>query len=74
MPQMSKYLGCLERWNDIDVGILQRTKIRKVLKLLLKLDFIPQDEEFRFRARANALLDKWKKLGGYTPASIGGSA
>ena len=74
MPQMSDYLGRLESWNDIDVGILQRTKIRKVLERVLELEIIPQEEEFRFRARANALLDKWKKLKGYTSASIGGSA
>ena len=62
MAEMSRCLTHLEHWN-INLGIVQRTKIRKVLKEVLKLDYIPAEEEFQIRAKANALLKKWNQLG-----------
>ncbi|CAZ82361.1 unnamed protein product [Tuber melanosporum] len=62
MPAMDKYFGVLEGHIDIDGDSIRTTKINKVLKAIVKLDFIPKDDEYRFRKRALALLEKWDKI------------
>jgi len=62
MKEMSKFFGKLESYADLEVSILRATKIRKVLKAILKLNFIPKEEVFKFKPRSQTLLDKWNKL------------
>lgn len=62
MKMMSDYLTKLEGFPDMDVEIIRATKINKVLKAMLKLDNIPKEEEFDFKSRSQALLDKWNQL------------
>lgn len=62
MKMMSDYLTKLEGFPDLDVEIIRATKINKVLKAMLKLDNIPKEEEFDFKSRSQALLDKWNQL------------
>ncbi|CUS10212.1 unnamed protein product [Tuber aestivum] len=62
MPAMDKYFGVLEGHTDIDGDSIRTTKINKVLKAIVKLDFIPKDNEYRFRKRALTLLEKWDRI------------
>ncbi|TVY81825.1 PWWP domain-containing protein [Lachnellula suecica] len=62
MKQMSEFVTKLEGYADLEVSIIRATKINKVLKAILKLNTIPKEEEFQFKPRSTALLDKWNKL------------
>ncbi|KAK4192709.1 hypothetical protein QBC35DRAFT_200197 [Podospora australis] len=62
MEMMSDYITKLEQFPDLEVSIIRVTKINKVLKAILKLEKIPKESEYRFRARSQVLLDKWNKL------------
>ena len=47
----------------------QFSKIGKVMRLVAALapEAVPRDDEFRFRARAQAMLGRWLALLTYTP-------
>lgn len=62
MKSMSEYVSKLEGYADLEVSIIRTTKINKVLKAILKLSAIPKEEEYKFKPRSQALLDKWNKL------------
>ncbi|KAK0754177.1 hypothetical protein B0T18DRAFT_32121 [Schizothecium vesticola] len=62
MKAMSDFVSTLESFSDLAVSIIRATKINKVLKAILKLDNIPKEDQFQFKARSQALLDKWNKL------------
>lgn len=62
MLAMSEYLTKLEGFPDLEVGIIRKTKINKVLKAILKLDSIPRENEFKFKPRSQTMLEKWTKL------------
>jgi hypothetical protein len=62
MKLMSDYITKLEGFPDLEVSIIRTTKINKVLKAILKLENIPKEDEFKFKPRSQALLDKWNKL------------
>jgi len=62
MASMSDFVTKLEDYADLEVSIIRATKINKVLKAILKLGSIPKEEEYNFKTRSQALLDKWNKL------------
>ncbi|KAL7824220.1 hypothetical protein V8C26DRAFT_385315 [Trichoderma gracile] len=63
MKSMSSFIDVLEKnYDDLEVSIIKSTKINKVFKAILKLDSIPKEDEFHFKKRSQALLDKWNKL------------
>lgn len=62
MKGMSDFITMLENFVDLEGSIIRGTKINKVLKAILKLNSIPREEEFHFKDRSQALLDKWNKL------------
>jgi hypothetical protein len=62
MASMSDFVTKLEDYADLEVSIIRATKINKVLKAILKLGAIPKEEEYNFKTRSQALLDKWNKL------------
>ncbi|RHZ72627.1 hypothetical protein CDV55_107711 [Aspergillus turcosus] len=63
MTTMSSYFTRLEKVaDDLEVSIIRATKINKVLKMIVKLNSIPRDEEFQFRRRAINILSKWKNV------------
>lgn len=62
MKQMSEFVTKLEGYADLEVSIIRGTKINKVLKAILKLPTIPKEDEFQFKSRSTALLEKWNKL------------
>ena len=59
---MSDFLKELESYPDLEGSIIRTTKIHKVLKAMMKLTSIPLDEEYHFRDRAHALLQKWNEI------------
>ncbi|KAI5460297.1 hypothetical protein BGZ63DRAFT_424812 [Mariannaea sp. PMI_226] len=59
MKSMSEYMTKLESYDDLDVDTIKTTKINKVLRAILKLESIPKEEDFGFKARSQALLEKW---------------
>lgn len=63
MTTMSGYFTKLEKLaDDLEVSIIRATKINKVLKMIVKLNSIPRDEEFQFRRRAINILSMWKNV------------
>ncbi|KAL7936831.1 hypothetical protein V8C35DRAFT_277346 [Trichoderma chlorosporum] len=72
MESMSSFINILEKFEDLEVSIIRGTKINKVFKAILKLDSIPREEDFKFKKRSQALLDKWNKLLASEPASANG--
>ena len=62
MTSMANCLSKLENYDEIEISIIRQTKINKVLKMIVKLNFVPRDEELQFRQRAMNILSKWKSL------------
>lgn len=62
MASMASYFDKLEKHSDLEVSIIRSTKINKVLKMIVKLNSIPRDEEFNFRHRAMNILSNWKNI------------
>lgn len=62
MATMGTYFEKLEKHADLEVSIIRSTKINKVLKMIVKLNSIPRDEEFKFRERAINILSNWKNV------------
>ncbi|KAJ6132730.1 hypothetical protein N7471_007945 [Penicillium samsonianum] len=62
MASMASYFDKLEKHSDLEVSIIRSTKINKVLKMIVKLNSIPRDEEFNFRHRAMNILSSWKNI------------
>lgn len=61
MKSMSEFLGELETYPDLDASIIRSTKINKVLKGMVKITSIPQDEVHHFKDRSLELLKKWNE-------------
>ncbi|PBP27365.1 hypothetical protein BUE80_DR001543 [Diplocarpon rosae] len=62
MKQMGEFISKLEGYVDLEVSIIRATKINKVLKAILKLATLPNNDEFRIKIRSQGLLDEWNKL------------
>ncbi|CAG8113567.1 unnamed protein product [Penicillium salamii] len=62
MASMATYFDKLEKHADLEVSIIRSTKINKVLKMIVKLNTIPRDEEFNIRSRAMNILSSWKNV------------
>jgi hypothetical protein len=58
MQSMSQYLAKLEGHPNFDPLFIRTTKINKVMKAILKLSSIPREDEFNFKSRSQALLDR----------------
>ncbi|KAJ6454393.1 hypothetical protein C8R45DRAFT_1037974 [Mycena sanguinolenta] len=61
MPAVDALFKTVEGYRDMNVEYLTFSKISKVMRHIHRLDEIkvPRDDEFQFRKRANALIDKW---------------
>ncbi|PBP26847.1 PWWP domain-containing protein [Diplocarpon rosae] len=62
MKQMGEFISKLEGYVDLEVSIIRATKINKVLKAILKLATLPNNDEFKIKTRSQGLLDEWNKL------------
>ncbi|KAF2622706.1 hypothetical protein BU25DRAFT_462576 [Macroventuria anomochaeta] len=71
MANMADYLKQLEAHEDLEAEVIKRTKVHKVLKAIIKLDNIPQEERHNFKQRSTELLNKW---GGALASADGESA
>ena len=71
---MSDYLSELETHHDLEGAIIRATKIHKVLKAMMKLPSIPLDEEYKFKDRSHALLQKWNEILGGEAGAAGTAA
>lgn len=59
LPQLSSHIKTLEVNPDLEISIIRKFKVNKVLKQLLKIEDIPSDSFHRFRERAEKLLIRW---------------
>ncbi|RDB16277.1 PWWP domain-containing protein2 [Hypsizygus marmoreus] len=64
MPTLDALFSTVESYDKISVQYLQFSKIGKVMRhiTLLTDDKIPRDDEFHFRDRAKALVDRWHQV------------
>ncbi|KAL8967845.1 MAG: hypothetical protein Q9183_002739 [Haloplaca sp. 2 TL-2023] len=62
MAGMSDFLAELETYTDLEGSIIRTTKINKVLKAMIKLPSIPQNEIYQFKERCLKLLGKWNEI------------
>ncbi|KAG5640837.1 hypothetical protein DXG03_006877 [Asterophora parasitica] len=62
MPNLDALFTTVESYDSMTVAHLQFSKIGKVMRhiTLLKPDRLPRDAEFRFRDRAQALVERWQ--------------
>ncbi|KDR67039.1 hypothetical protein GALMADRAFT_216707 [Galerina marginata CBS 339.88] len=85
MPEIDQLFTTVEVYNDMTIEQLQFSKIGKVMRHIAALSddkVPPRDEEFKFRARAKALVDKWHQIlnankaanGSPTTSVVGGQA
>lgn len=59
MEGMSGYLRDLEAHGDLEAEVIKKTKVHKVLKAIIKLNSIPQEDVHKFKQRSSDLLTKW---------------
>ncbi|KAI4280870.1 MAG: hypothetical protein L6R38_004090 [Xanthoria sp. 2 TBL-2021] len=71
MKQMSDYLAELETYLDLEPSIIRSTKINKVLKAMIKIPSIPQDEIHQFKDRSLKILAEWNKTLSNEPGNDG---
>ncbi|KAG8214098.1 hypothetical protein J3R82DRAFT_10856 [Butyriboletus roseoflavus] len=76
MPALDQLFTTVEHYEHPNlINFLSFSKIGKVMRHIAALtpDKVPRDEEFKFRARAKALVDKWHAiLGANKPSENGG--
>ncbi|KAA8908162.1 hypothetical protein TRICI_004816 [Trichomonascus ciferrii] len=71
LPQLSAHIKTLEVNPDLEISIIRKFKVNKVLKQLLKIDDIPADGFHRFRERAEKLLIRWSTVKETGESSLG---
>ncbi|KAF9547332.1 hypothetical protein CPC08DRAFT_715826 [Agrocybe pediades] len=65
MPELDELFTTVERYEEMTIEQLQFSKIGKVMRHIASLadDKVPpRDDEFKFRARAKGLVDKWHQI------------
>lgn len=62
LPEISKFISKLESFGDLDASIILSTKIHKVCKAILKLESIPGDDTYGFKARSAVLYENYNKI------------
>ncbi|KAK6977110.1 hypothetical protein R3P38DRAFT_3237708 [Favolaschia claudopus] len=63
MPQMDTLFTTIEESRDITLNVMAYSKMDKIMRHIhgrLKPENIPLDSNFRFHARAGALVEKWQ--------------
>ena len=61
MPTCDELFKLLENYNEMTIVHLSQSKIGKVMRHIQNKENIPRDEEFKFRDRARALVEKWQQ-------------
>ncbi|KAF7360837.1 PWWP domain-containing protein [Mycena sanguinolenta] len=72
MPAVDTLFKWLEEYGDMKAEYLKFSKIGKVMRHIHRLDGskVPRDDEFHFRERAKALVDKWDQILNSNSATI----
>lgn len=65
---MADYILQLEQQPDLEASLIHHAKIHKVLKLIIRLESVPRDEEFNIKKRSAALLETWAERLSAEPA------
>ncbi|KAG6860774.1 hypothetical protein C0995_007678 [Termitomyces sp. Mi166 len=75
MPALHNLFSTVEAYDSMTVAYLQFSKIGKVMRhiTLLEDKRVPRDAEFRFRARAQALVERWQSVLGAAKDVKGGA-
>ncbi|KAG6829570.1 hypothetical protein H0H92_004119 [Tricholoma furcatifolium] len=62
MPNLDTLFSTVEAYDKMTVAYLQFSKIGKVMRHITLLDAskVPRDDEFRFKERAQALVERWQ--------------
>lgn len=58
---MDRQLSLLEHNSDLEVSIIRKTRVNKVLKMIAKMTDIPGENDYHFASRARALVDRWSQ-------------
>ncbi|KAJ6618988.1 hypothetical protein B0H10DRAFT_2217266 [Mycena sp. CBHHK59/15] len=76
MPAVDTLFTTVEGYQNMNIDYLTFSKIGKVMRHihLLEPHRIPRDDEFKFRDRAKALVDKWHQILNANKAPEGSSA
>ncbi|KAK7692148.1 hypothetical protein QCA50_003767 [Cerrena zonata] len=76
MPSLAELFTTVEKYENMNIGYLSFSKIGKVMRHIHALtpDKVPRDDEFHFKDRAKALVDKWHDIlnANKTPAATNG--
>ncbi|KAF8634291.1 hypothetical protein AX17_004245 [Amanita inopinata Kibby_2008] len=64
MPSLNVLFSTVENYDKINIQYLSFSKIGKVMRhiAVLPAEKVPRDDEFKFRERAKALVDKWHQI------------
>ena len=64
MAPYDELFSSIESYDKMNLQYLQYSKIGKIMRYITRLtdDKVPRDDEFKFRERAKALVDKWHQL------------
>lgn len=71
MEQHDKTFKQVEAYSDITINQLRSTKIGKVMKRIIQLPSVPQDDVYHFQERAQKLCDRWSEVMGIGGAGSG---
>ncbi|KAG6898968.1 hypothetical protein C0993_002146 [Termitomyces sp. T159_Od127] len=72
MPALDSLFATVEAYSTMTVAQLQFSKIGKVMRhiTLLEDKRVPRDAEFSFRARAQALVERWQSVLGAAKGAV----
>ncbi|KIK05161.1 hypothetical protein K443DRAFT_675316 [Laccaria amethystina LaAM-08-1] len=75
MPNLNELFKTVENYEGMTIEQLQFSKIGKVMRHIAVLteDKVPRDDEFKFRLRAGALVERWHKILNANKGAGGGS-
>lgn len=62
MPKADIQYNMIEAESDVSVESITTSKINKVLKRIIGLENIPEDEQYKIRERSQVLYDKFEKI------------
>ncbi|KAF8868464.1 hypothetical protein BD779DRAFT_1676673 [Infundibulicybe gibba] len=64
MPALDNLFTTVEKYDKINIQYLQFSKIGKVMRhiAILPVERVPKNEQYNFRERAKALVDKWHQI------------
>lgn len=62
MPKADAQIKVIEADDDVSAESITLSKVNKVLKRIIGLETIPEDEKYKIRERSQALYDRFEKI------------